>query len=328
MPGQTVNVDLCYLPVMHVGPTKLPAVSGSSGHWVVERVLEVPSVPTRPGQVFGADNLDYHSAMTAYVGQTLDRLVPHPTPQVIQDAEPATWRTVQALQAARYTLRQQRVHEDQNWRAAKSQWRQTRANRKTLDPVAYTATASAWKQERQARQATLAHRKAENVAWHTPLAQARAVQAPPAAGSREWVAVAVIIDNCTRQCLGLPLFTAGAHLTSKELIAALRDVLPAELEFLISDQGTHFRATVFADFAHEREFTHVPVYRHRPESNGIAERFVRTLKAELRAAAWDNATALGPLLTAFQTEYNDRPHQGLPTPGISPNEFAKRVALF
>jgi len=26
-------------------------------------------------------------------------------------------------------------------------------------------------------------------------------------------------------------------------------------------------------------------------------------------------------------EYNDRPHQGLPIPGLSPNEYAKRIWL-
>ena len=32
-------------------------------------------------------------------------------------------------------------------------------------------------------------------------------------------------------------------------------------------------------------------------------------------------------LAAKVAEYNDRPHQGLPIPGLSPNKFAKRVWL-
>jgi len=32
-------------------------------------------------------------------------------------------------------------------------------------------------------------------------------------------------------------------------------------------------------------------------------------------------------LQIFLLEYNDRPHQGLPLPGLSPNEFAKRIWL-
>jgi transposase InsO family protein len=34
------------------------------------------------------------------------------------------------------------------------------------------------------------------------------------------------------------------------------------------------------------------------------------------------------LLAQFVTDYNERPHQGLGIPGLSPNEFTKRVWLF
>jgi len=323
LPGQTVNVDICFIPVAHPGQVKLPAVSGSSGHLVIESVAEPSAAPTWPGQVFGDENLDYTSAMAQYVAETGDRLVPQPTPRGITVAEPALWRTEMEIRAARYAVRQQRKREDQAWRAAKSAWRTTRENRKALGRAAYTAAEAVWKQCRQERHATMARRKTENQAWH---AQVRAAQSA-AGGVREWIAVLLIIDNCTRQCLGLPAFTSGAHLTSAEVIAALPSYLPPELAFLISDQGTHFRAKAFARFAEETEFTHVLVYRHRPESNGIAERLVRTLKEWLREAAWETPAALAPLLTAFQEAYNARPHQGLPTPGLSPNEFAARAAL-
>ena len=69
------------------------------------------------------------------------------------------------------------------------------------------------------------------------------------------------------------------------------------------------------------------IARHRPESNGIAERCVRTLKAWLAAQPWEDAPALAALLARFRDEYTDRPHQGLPLPGLSPNEFAKRLWL-
>jgi hypothetical protein len=32
-------------------------------------------------------------------------------------------------------------------------------------------------------------------------------------------------------------------------------------------------------------------------------------------------------LDLFLLEYNDRPHQGLSIPGLSPNEFAQRIWL-
>jgi transposase InsO family protein len=141
------------------------------------------------------------------------------------------------------------------------------------------------------------------------------------------VAILVLTDNCTRQCLGLPLFAAGPKVTAEAVVAALRALLPAALQFLISDRGTHFTAHPFAAFAEEEGFVHVLIARHRPESNGLAERFVRTLKAWLAERAWDGVAGLEPLLAQFAAEYNDRPHQGLAIPGLSPNEFAARFWL-
>jgi transposase InsO family protein len=136
-----------------------------------------------------------------------------------------------------------------------------------------------------------------------------------------------LTDNCTRQRPGLPLCVAGSEVTAEEVVAALRALLPAELQFLISDRGTHFTAHQFAQFAQEEDFVHVLIARHRPEANGIAERFVRTLKSWLAERAWDGVEGLGPLLAQFAAEYNDRPHQGLGIPGLSPNEFAARFWL-
>jgi transposase InsO family protein len=131
-----------------------------------------------------------------------------------------------------------------------------------------------------------------------------------------WVAILVLTDNCTRRCPGLPLFAVGPRVSAEEVIAALRALLPSELRFLISDRGTHFTARPFAEFAREEDFVHVLIARHRPESNGIAERFVRTLKEWLAEHAWGDAEALGRLLEQFRAAYNDRPHQGLGIPGL------------
>jgi transposase InsO family protein len=142
-----------------------------------------------------------------------------------------------------------------------------------------------------------------------------------------WIAVLVVTDNCTRQCLGLPLFVAGSHVTAEMVVAALRVLLPANLQFLISDRGVHFTAQVFQQLATEANFVHVVIARHRPQSNGIAERFVRTIKEWLADKVWSSDQELLEFLGLFLPEYNDRPHQGLPIPGLSPNEFAKRYWL-
>jgi transposase InsO family protein len=183
-----------------------------------------------------------------------------------------------------------------------------------------------WKIARQERQATLEQRQQENRAWHqaNQETQTGSGEHPQ---PRSWIAILVITDNCTRQCLGLPIFRTGSKVTSQEVVMALCALLPRGLAFLISDQGTHFRSKNLADLALEAGFVHIPVYRHRPESNGIAERFVLTLKDWLGYKSWNGAEALISLLAEFRPQYNDRPHQGLAIPGLSPNEFAKRIWL-
>ncbi len=106
---------------------------------------------------------------------------------------------------------------------------------------------------------------------------------------------------------------------------ALRVLLPPELQFLISDRGLHFNSRAFKKLALSQDFIHVLTARHRPQSNGIAERFVRTLKEWLMAQSWENDEELAELLEQFVDEYNDRPHQGLAVSALSPNEFAKRI---
>lgn len=108
----------------------------------------------------------------------------------------------------------------------------------------------------------------------------------------------------------------GPKATAELIVAALKVLLPPELQFLISDRGTHFTAKAFRTLMRDEEFIHVLIARHRPQSNGIAERFVRTLKEWLATQSWQN-----------DAEYNDRPHQGLAMLGLSPNEFAHRCWL-
>ncbi len=235
-------------------------------------------------------------------------------------------RRTRAAQWAR--VLQRRQQEDAAWEAA------CRDRRARLRPARWTSTSWAafvtaedqWLLLRAQRQATLAQRQQEDAAWLAEQEQVQAALAPPAA-KPPWVAILVLTDNCTRRCLGLPLFAVGPKVTAEEVIAALRALLPDALQFLISDRGTHFTAHPFAEFAQEEDFVHVLIARHRPESNGIAERFVRTLKEWLAERAWSGVEALEALLEPFRAEYNDRPHQGVALPGLSPNEFAARLWL-
>ena len=92
------------------------------------------------------------------------------------------------------------------------------------------------------------------------------------------VAILVIIDNCTRRCLGLPVFIKGRKVTADDVIRALEDRLPPELRYIISDNGKQFIAEAFQRLCTNKGIVHMRITRHRPATNGIAERFVKRLK--------------------------------------------------
>jgi transposase InsO family protein len=136
-------------------------------------------------------------------------------------------------------------------------------------------------------------------------------------------AVLLVIDNCTRKIYKLPLFVSGKNITAEEIAAALKELVPKELQFLISDNGRQFTAQVFKAFASQKGFIHVRITPYRPKTNGIAERGVRTIKEMLIPYSWNNHVELIPVLVKVLMEYNDRPHQGIK--GFSPNEYERRV---
>lgn len=315
---------------------KLPAVSGSSGRLVVEQPKASVAERQWPGQVFADKTRDYTEAMLEFVKATREQQVSKvrveaadeaPSEHSLKEETRALRQEETALGAQRRVVRQQRQVEDTAWQALKRARRVEKESTSGDPPAERKAQADCWRAVRQQRTATLVARAAADETWRQQRLSIRQrwSQLPLVTA---WLAILVITDNCTRQCLGLPLFVAGANVTSEMIVEALRHLLPPELLFLITDRGTHFTAAAFQTLARSEEFIHVLIARHRPQSNGIAERFVRTLKAWLRDKTWHDDEELAALLAQFLTEYNDRPHQGLPIAGLSPNEFANRIWLF
>jgi transposase InsO family protein len=62
-PGQTVNADLCFVPVRHEISQELPAVSGSSGVLKISPTTSEAGERTWPGQVFEQFNRSYEEVM-------------------------------------------------------------------------------------------------------------------------------------------------------------------------------------------------------------------------------------------------------------------------
>ena len=319
------------MPLSHDDAGKLPAVSGSSGHLVIEQPKEPSQAGQWPGQVFADESKDYKEAMLAFVAasraqsapEKRDNSSPEPT---LKEAKRLLHREERELRDRHRSEREQRRVEDAAWQGMKN-GRQAQKNLPSSpSPSERRAQSDYWQALRTQRKEALRARKETDLTWKQQrLAfRQRWSQLPIVTA---WIAILVITDNCTRQCLGLPLFVAGPKVTSEMIVAALKLLLPPELLFLITDRGTHFTAAAFQTLMLSEEFIHVLVARHRPQSNGIAERFVRSLKEWLRDKSWQDDQELAALLLLFLIEYNDRPHQGLPIPGLSPNEFANRIWL-
>jgi len=331
---QTVNVDLCFVPATHTAQVKLPAVSGSSGRLVVERPQEASL--SYPGQVFAQADLEYAEAMHQFRAASAES-----TPDTssagsesdgattVREQKRALHQAETELRAQRRQVREQRKQQDAAWRALRECRRaqqQASASSVPADSDTPPLSDAEWRQLRQQHGEQHCQRDQEDALWREQRNQFKQ-QLSTLPIVNVWVAVLLIVDNCSRQCLGLPLFTVGAHVTAEMIVAALQVLLPADLQFLISDRGVHFTAQVFKELANNAGFVHILIARHRPQSNGIAERFVRTLKEWLATHSWEAEAELLALLAQFREEYNDRPHQGLPLPGLSPNEFAKRIGV-
>jgi transposase InsO family protein len=321
------------VPARHEAEQKLPTVSGSSRRLIVEQPKEGQEEKDWPGRVFEDESREYTKAMLDFVAASQAKAEPTTaeiatvsSAKASLKAQKRALRQEEALRAECRAVRQQRKQQDDAWRAMRAERKREKEAQTGQSAAERKAQDERWRVLRQRRRETMARRKQENVEWRQKrnLIRERLSLLPIVTA---WIAILVITDNCTRQCLGLPLFVVGSKVTTEMVVEALAVLLPPELQFLISDRGTHFTAKVFQELARSKEFIHVLIARHRPQSNGIAERFVRTLKEWLRDKTWANDEELAALSEQFIAEHNDRPHQGLPVPGLSPNEFANRIWL-
>ena len=273
-PGQTFNVDLCFVPAEHEAKIKLPAVSGSSGHLVVERPKD--EEPKYPGQVFEDQTLDYEDAMQAFLAASAEPKGAHialdPDAECSDKAKVRQLRQEETrLRDERRGIRIRRHQEDEAWNTLREQYRRETAQYDALPKPERRARRrerearkARWKALRQQRRESKQQRLKEDKIWREKRLdlRQRMSQVPIVTA---WIAILVVSDNCTRQCLGLPLFVVGSSVTAEMVVSALRALLPPDMQFLISDRGVHFTAQVFEQFAQQRDFVHVMIARHRPQ---------------------------------------------------------------
>jgi len=322
------------VPVSHEAEDKLPAVSCSSGKLVVEQPRGEGCERQYPGRFFEQDGLSYEDAMQGVMSSSEAKsgsspdisLNPDTLEQESLKAQKKAFNLEEIqLRNERREVSKQREEEDRVWKHLKAQRKEEKANPKGVSSAQKHAQGEWWKQVKKQRQEQKKRRNEENASWRRKRRdyKERKSQLPIITA---WIAILVIIDNCTRQGIGLPLFIEGSSITSALIVEALQGVLPDQLQFVITDRGPQFRADVFKEFLSPQGVNLVLIAKRRPQSNGIAERFVRTIKEWLKDKTWGNIQELKTLIELFIVEYNDRPHQGLPRAGLSPNEFAHRLA--
>lgn len=342
-------MDLCFVPATHKEAEAVPAVSGSSGRLVVSAPKRVDE-RSWPGQVFEKAGLSYGEAMDQFVREReaarAKKQEDNQAGEQGSDEEKAArqeLRTLmQGLQIERRRERERRRLIDQAWKVRKQEQKLALERSEGLAMAALSGPAvGKWRERGRRRAGLRAQWRAEWGERHKELERrrqedARWRQEREKLGERKagiglvtvWVAILVMVDNCSRRCLGLPLFEMGAHVTAELVVEALGAILPRELKYLISDGGQHFSGEALKKLAKGQGFVRVPLARHRPQSNGIAERFIETLKGWLAERDWQAGVELRGLLNEFLVHYNDRPHQGLELAGLSPNEYvARRLAV-
>lgn len=341
-PNQTYNVDLCVVPLTHTGDQALAAVSlyaAAAGATPAAPAAE-SAPPTWPGQVFADSTRSYAEQMAAYAAQRATKRAAQGQRKHRQRQKQAERAELRAqrdeLRLQRRRVRLARQSEDAAWRnlrqaqrTTEQDWQAQSKAERQAQRAAHLAEQARWRAAKATRREQQAQRTAEDAAWRQTRQELRAQQArldSLVALVTGWIAILVVVDNCTRRCVHLPLFVAGAHVTAEMVVTTLRAACPPELQFLISDNGAQFIAEAFANLAQEVEFLHVRIAPYHACTNGIAERFVRTLKEWLETHTWNTPEELEALLAEFLTFYNDRPHQGAELKGLSPNEYARRLA--
>ncbi|MEI7848958.1 MAG: hypothetical protein WCK35_24380, partial [Chloroflexota bacterium] len=115
----------------------MPAVSGSSGHLVVERLKEPGQEPDYPGKVFADPELDYAEAVQAFVKASQPLSGPRSKAAAVENpsqrAQIQQLRLEEAqLRTERRNTRKSRELEDAAWQVT---WHQKRCEKPSADAL-------------------------------------------------------------------------------------------------------------------------------------------------------------------------------------------------
>ena len=130
-----------------------------------------------------------------------------------------------------------------------------------------------------------------------------------------WEYVHVALDDCTRLAYAEVLAdergaTAAGFLARALAWFAARQIT---VERLLSDNGACYRSRAVRAMLADRQIRHLFTRPYRPQTNGKAERFIRTLLGEWAyVRAYPTSRRRSAALPAYLLHYNtERPHGGL-----------------
>ncbi|XP_049276050.1 uncharacterized protein K02A2.6-like [Rhipicephalus sanguineus] len=121
----------------------------------------------------------------------------------------------------------------------------------------------------------------------------------------------IVVDAHTKWIEALPVSQANSHST----VEALRTIFSrfGIPRTVVSDNGTPFTVREFERFMERNGIAHIRTPPYHPQSNGLAERAVRTIKDGLKKMG---GTCLITSLARVLCNYRNAPHQE----GLSPSE--------
>jgi len=136
--------------------------------------------------------------------------------------------------------------------------------------------------------------------------------------------VLAVVDDFTRECLGLVADTSLSGLrVGRELdrIAELRGCRPA---MIVSDNGTELTSHAILRWQEERAVLWHYIAPGKPQQNGFVESFNGRFRDEcLNEHLFSNLADARQIIEAWRIDYNtERPHTSLD--GLTPEAFATR----
>jgi len=336
-PNKTINIDLCFVPAEERVTDRLNFsdffdLMDSFCAVLSENKAESIEMISDTGlEIFSNGKISYDEMMDAYVvmrsmkadkqddnGKSDFKEIEKKADRKQKEEELRGWRRRMRINRRKeeeewQKYRNERIKQMQEWKGM------SRRKRKELKDEKRQGDKE-WKMRITDRRELKIRRVEEDEEWRK---KRREIKEQMNVIVTSLAAVLVILDNCTRKCIGLPLIMKGRGVTADDVIKALEERLPSELRYIISDNGRQFIAEAFQRLCNSRDIVHVRISPHRPSTNGIAERFVRRLKEMLMEKEWISEEELKMVLIEVIKEYNDAPHQGLD--GLSPNEYERRL---